>query len=60
MTLDEFLKHHVRCPHCEDYDKQLDCRNCRYRYGTGNDDSRDDHFKPRQSWTDMLNREVTE
>ena len=64
MTLDEFLRKYNKCPFCRSYARQGNlCYGCKWRFGHGQyaKEGRDfDLFDPKDSWRELMNKEVTE
>lgn len=63
MTLDQFLQKYTRCPFCRSYAIQGNlCYGCKCKYANGQyaKETDMDLFDPKDSWRELMNREVTE
>ena len=63
MTLDEFLQKYNKCPFCRSYAIQGNlCYGCKWKYANGEyaKDTDFDLFDPKDSWRELMNKEVTE
>lgn len=61
MTLDQFLRKYNKCPFCRSYVIQGNlCYVCKWRFGHGQyaKETDFDLFDPKESWRELMNREV--
>ena len=62
MTVDDFLKKYNKCPFCEYYSFQKNCRECKWQWANGQyaKDTDIDKFRPTEEWMHRMSKEVTE